>query len=690
MKVNKKSLFIIVFILLTSNIVYSAIINHTPILETRAGRVLKFKANVMDIDSSGLMSLYVKTDFSSDYIVYKMERNGNVFEYDYDVPTDAKFLYYYLKYENGSKTEFGSYNQPFSVKINRSTGSILLLDPDNNAIFDDSRVLVTVSLFNVPEKEIGDIKIYVDGKIFKEIQNPDQILYVYETGNLRRGQHKVELYTDDELITSHVFYIRTKRTFLFSGYTSDKLSYTGFSGNSSAFSNQDTTTFNGYSVSNIRFIAGQNIVSAGYNTRMHNSYRNMFYLGFENKLFSVDIGDYSSKFISNFVNSLSLRGFDVSLGDFYIFHGSQNSIKEGSISETDTTFGTYRVVSTGIILNNSVVKLGGVYNRDDSNSIKIGISPMENIVLNFSLSVPIKFVKLYSFNSVSLTTLNSSVSDSALDYKLGFFYLNPSTIPLSIADLPFLSTVSGVELNGRFGSAKLEYFRKGNGYINVLFNRQNNFEQGIRYYNSFFLKGFTLTGNLEFRYPENQDIKNINIYLSKLLNVGYLFTNFVYNNSKAYYFGTLSENNTNYYVTLGDHFRFGRAMSITGILSLSKYKDEINVGLDDVVTSMNLYGKLPSTYGVLLFPGIQLGFSQQNGMQYAVSLNARYGIKRFLLNNYLGYYNIQNALYTLDNTEISYKWNGLRPSWGIYFQKNFTAGSNYSKYKTYVKISYAF
>lgn len=194
----------------------------------------------------------------------------------------------------------------------------------------------------------------------------------------------------------------------------------------------------------------------------------MFYLSFENRIFSADIGDYSSKFISNFVNSLSFRGFDVSLGDFYIFHGSQNSVREGSVNGTDTTFGSYREISTGIILNNSIVKLGGLYNRDDSNSIKIGISPMENVVLNFALSIPIKFIKLYSSNSVSLTTLNSNINDSIFDYKIGFFRLNTSTIPLSISNLPFLSTISGLELNSSFGNVKLEYFRKGSGYINTL------------------------------------------------------------------------------------------------------------------------------------------------------------------------------------------------------------------------------
>jgi len=690
MKVSRNILLLIIFILITSNAVYSAIIDHIPVLEAKAGNIIKFEANVIDSDSSGVMNLYIKTDFSSNYIKYKMEKSGNKFTYDYSVPIDVKFLYYYLEYENGSNINFGSSLQPFSVKVNRRISGILLLDPDDNATFDENRVLVTVSLFNAQNEDIEDIKIYIDGTLFKEIQNPDKILYVYETGNLVGGGHKIELYTDGELIASHIFYIKSQRKFHFSGYSSDKFSYTGFSGDSSAYSNQDTTTFNGYSISNVRFIVGQNMASAGYNMRMHNAYRNMFYLSFENGIFSADIGDYSSKFISNFVNSLSFRGFDVSLGDFYIFHGSQNSVREGSVNGTDTTFGSYREISTGIILNNPIVKLGGLYNRDDSNSIKIGISPMENIVLNFALSIPIKFIKLYSSNSVSLTTLNSNINDSIFDYKIGFFRLNTSTIPLSISNLPFLSTISGLELNSSFGNVKLEYFRKGSGYINTLFDRQNNFEQGIRYYNSFFFKGFTLTGNFEFRYPENQDIKSINIYLSKLLNAGYLFTNFIYTSSKAYYFGTLSENNANYYLTLGDHFRLQKITSITAILSLSRYKDEINTGTDDIVTSMNLYGKLPPVAGILFSPGFQLGFSQINGIQYALSLNTQYGIKGFLINNYLGYYDVQNAIYAIDNADVSYKWKRFTPSLGIYFQKNFTAGSNYTMYKTYVKISYAF
>ncbi|HFD04540.1 MAG TPA: hypothetical protein ENJ25_00165, partial [Firmicutes bacterium] len=96
MKVSRNILLLIIFILITSNAVYSAIIDHIPVLEAKAGNIIKFEANVIDSDSSGVMNLYIKTDFSSNYIKYKMEKIGNKFTYDYSVPIDVRFLYYYL------------------------------------------------------------------------------------------------------------------------------------------------------------------------------------------------------------------------------------------------------------------------------------------------------------------------------------------------------------------------------------------------------------------------------------------------------------------------------------------------------------------------------------------------------------------------------------------------------------------
>ena len=692
MKANKKWLIIYCLITLISVKLYAAVINHNPILEATEGKLVEFRASVIDGDSTGIMNLYVKTDFSSQYIKYRMEKRGNEFIYNYNVPSDAKFLYYYIEYTNKTTVSSGTYGEPNIVKIKKVSSDVLLLDPEGGKTYESNRILISVSLFNAMEDSINikSIKLVLDGKVFKEIDKPDKILYVFESDRLKTGKHEIDLIVNDENIVTRLFFVNAVGRFRFSGNTSNLISYTNFFGNSTIYSNQDTTTFNGYSNSRITFTSGNNRISAGYNVMMHNHYRNIFYLDYSNSWSSISLGDYSCRYITNFLNSTSFRGFSASIGDFYLFHGSQNNIQEGSVNGTDTTFGVFREVSSGFALDNRIVKLGFLFNRDDTNSIKIGISPMENVVLNMSVIVPIKFIKLYSFNSISLTTLDYSVKDSIFDYNLLFFHLNPSTIPLAFSGLPFLSTVSGIEFNSGMSRVKLEYFRKGNGFINSLYDRENVFENGFRFYNSLFIKGFTFTGNLEFDYPENQDIKKVNLYCSKNLPIGYIFGNFVFNGSKAYYFDSLSSSRQNYYYSIGGNSRIAVLNPLTMIISFSRLYDNLNTGLDDALATINLYARLQEIAGIVFIPGFQLGYSWNSGVSYSFSLNSQYDFRKFTLSNTTGYYNVQNALYLIENAEISYKLHRIQPSVGIYYQNNFTPGSSYSLLRTYLKFNYAF
>lgn len=690
MKRSNRLLFLIAIALLFSHLLSSEIINHEPILELKSQEQYEFSANSIGADSMGEMYIYIKTDRVNEYVAYKMNKMQNRYTYRYFVPEDIDFVYYYLEYKNKTIINLQSAVNPYIVKIKKSRLQVILLDPEEGETYTDNKVLVSISLFNTDLKDIKNISVYIDSKLENCIDLPENVLYVFESNKLRRGSHKIEISVNDKMVLERNFYIYDKNDIQFKGSMDNNISLNIYSGDSSVYNNQDTTLINGYSIADISANIGNSIIRSGYNFLIHNRYRNKIYVGFENNWLNVYVGDFFTNYTENYLNSISLRGITLSAMKFYLFNGSKEEREDGSITGTDTTFGIFREVVTSFGFDSKVIKIGFLYTRDDTNSIDFGLSPIQNIISNFNVKIPFGCFHFYTNNSISLTTRDNYLTDSLMDFNLLFFHLNHSTIPLSFNGLPFLSNITGVEFNKGIARALFEYYRKGSGYVNATFNRTNQEEYGFRVYNSLFFSGITFTGNIDFKYPENQNLKNVNFYFSKNIFKGYVFSNISFTNTKSLYLDSVSTNINNYYTTIGGSYNIWKLQPLSVIYTNSIIMDLLNILPNETINTIYLSNRIYLNRRISISGMTQMGFSNLNGLQ--LSLSGGVGMNNNNISGYsnLGIFKSGSSSYIYNTDEISYNYRNIKPTLGIYFQKSSLNSSSYELFKIYFKLFYVF
>ncbi len=690
MKRSNRLLFLVAITLLFSHLLSSEIISHEPILELKSQEQYEFSANSIGTDSVGEMYIYIKTDRVNEYVAYKMNKIQNRYTYQYFVPEDIDFVYYYLEYKNKTIINLKSAVNPYIVKIIRSRLQVILLDPEEGETYIDNRVLVSISLFNTDLKDIENLSAFIDNKLEKCINLPENVLYVFESKKLRRGSHKIEISVNDKMVLERKFYIYDKNKIQFKGSMDNNISLNIYSGDSSIYNNQDTTLINGYSIADISTDIGNSIIRSGYNFLIHNRYRNKIYVGFENNWLNVYVGDFFTNYTENYLNSISLRGITLSAMKFYLFNGSKEERKDGSITGTDTTFGIFREVVTSFGYDSKAIKIGFLYARDDTNSIDFGLSPIQNIISNFTVKIPIGYFHFYTNNSISLTTRDNYLIDSLMDFNLLFFHLNPSTIPLTFNGLPFLSNISGVEFNKGIARVLFEYYRKGSGYVNATFNRTNQEEHGFRIYNSLFFSGFTFTGNIDFKYPENQNLKNVNFYFSKNISKGYIFSNISFTNTKSLYLDSVSSNMNNLYTTIGGSYNIWKLQPLSIIYTNNTIMDLLDILQNETINTIYISNRIYLNRRISVSGMTQIGFSNLNGLQ--LSLSGNVGMNNNHISGYsnLGIFKSGNSSYIYNTNEISYDYRNIKPTLGIYLQKSSLNSSSYGLFKIYFKLFYVF
>ncbi len=690
MKRSNRLLFLVTIALLFSHLLNSEIINHEPILELKAQELYEFSTSTIGADSIGEMYIYIKTDRVNKYVAYKMNKMQNRYTYRYFVPEDIDFIYYYLEYKNTTIINLQSAVNPYIVKIIRKKLQIMLLDPEEGETYTDNKVLISISLFNADLKDIKNITVYIDSKLENCIDFPDNVVYVFESKKLKRGSHKIEISVNDKMALERNFYIYDKNNMQLKGSMDNNVTLNIYSGDSSLYNNQDTTLFNGYSIADISMDVGNSIIGSGYNFLIHNRYRNKIYVGFKNNWLDVYIGDFFTNYTENYLNSISLRGVTLSAKKFYLFNGSKEEREESSIIGTDTTFGIFREVVTSFGFDSKAIKIGFLYIRDDTNSIDLGLSPIQNIVSNFTVKIPVGYFHFYTSNSISLTTNDNYFIDSLMDFNLLFFHLNPSTIPLTFNGLPFLSNITGIEFNKGIYRVIFEYYRMGSGYINASFNRTNQEEHGFRIYNSLFFSGITFTGNIDFKYPENQNLKNINLYFSKNISKGYIFSNISFTNTKSLYLYSVSSNINNYYTTIGGSYNIWRLQPLSIIYTNNIIMDLLDILPNETINTIYLSNRNYLNKRINISGMTQISHSNLNGLQCSLSGGAGINNNHIFGYSNLGFFKSGNSSYIYNTDEVSYDYRDIKPTLGIYLQKSSLNSSSFGLFKIYFKLFYVF